>query len=299
MKGKARFLRDTFDRREAAVKWGWLEMDWIKRMGCLYSLDEMIQAIWEKLRALGELENTVFVFTSDNGYNLGAHGLIHKMAPYDESIRVPLYISGPGFGKGKVIDKTVQLLDLASTFLDIAGLQIPEYMDGISILPETKQRADFKRDALLLQYKLPRFHESYNRDGVNELPQWVWDMYAKYQGFGEDIMPFRAIRTDNHLYVEYTEMASATSWQEVEQQESDNKAAAPGADKAASNQTVEYLDQIELYDIKQDPYEMNNLVASGQEWKPEHQELMKKLKSKLDVLSHCRGKECYNVMHDS
>ena len=71
-----------------------------KMMGSLYAVDDLVDGMLSTLDQNGELDNTVVVFTSDNGYNFGAHRLPHKMAPYEESIRVPLVIAGPGIRHG-------------------------------------------------------------------------------------------------------------------------------------------------------------------------------------------------------
>jgi len=105
-----------------------------KRMGSLLAVDEMMGRIRSVLVSQGRWDKTIVVVTSDNGYNLGAHRLIHKMAPYEESIRIPLYIAGPGISGGEV-GKIVGLHDLAPTFLQLAGGQVPSYIDGKSLLP--------------------------------------------------------------------------------------------------------------------------------------------------------------------
>lgn len=83
-KGKSSWLNESYQRRENMRSLGWNEMEFVKRMGSLYAVDEMIESVYRRIEALDELDNTFFILTSDNGYNLGAHGLIHKMAPYDE-----------------------------------------------------------------------------------------------------------------------------------------------------------------------------------------------------------------------
>ncbi len=62
----------------------------------MMAFNDMVDDVARALDRTGDLDNTIFVFTSDNGYNNGSHRLIHKMAPYEESLRVPLAIAGPG-----------------------------------------------------------------------------------------------------------------------------------------------------------------------------------------------------------
>ena len=109
-------------------------IDYRQRMGSLYAVDEMIASVVSALHETGELENTYIIFTSDNGYNNGSHRLIQKMAPYEESQRVPLVIAGPGI-KNNSIDDFALTIDLAPTILDLAGVEKPSDIDGMSLMP--------------------------------------------------------------------------------------------------------------------------------------------------------------------
>lgn len=68
------------------------------------------------------------------------------MAPYEESIRIPLAISGPGIKKGKVINDFVKLQDLAPTILEFAGIEIPEYMDGVSLKSSISESENHEKE---------------------------------------------------------------------------------------------------------------------------------------------------------
>ncbi len=96
-------------------------------------IDENVSRL---LRALDELklsDNTVFVYTSDNGYYLGEHNSGDKRSLYDESLRVPMLVRYPRlFKAGTTVDELVLNVDLAPTFLDLAGLKIPAEMQGKS-----------------------------------------------------------------------------------------------------------------------------------------------------------------------
>jgi arylsulfatase A-like enzyme len=95
--------------------------------------DENLGRLLDALDELGIADDTVVVYTSDNGYFLGEHGLGDKRALYEESLRIPMLIRYPKlFGKGKVIDEMVLNIDLAPTFLDLAGLTVPAEMQGAS-----------------------------------------------------------------------------------------------------------------------------------------------------------------------
>ena len=82
------------------------------------------------------LSNTYIVFTSDNGWHHGEHRIQPgKGRPYEESVRVPLVVRGPGVAAGSSTDKLVLNTDYFPTFMDLAGAQTPSYVDGRSLLP--------------------------------------------------------------------------------------------------------------------------------------------------------------------
>jgi len=96
--------------------------------------DENLGKLLDALDQLGIAEDTVVVYTSDNGYFLGEHGLGDKRALYEESLRVPMLVRYPKlFGKGQVIDDMVLNIDIAPTFLDLAGVSVPPDMQGASL----------------------------------------------------------------------------------------------------------------------------------------------------------------------
>lgn len=122
-----------------------------KMMGSLYAVDEMIDGLLTSLDDKGELDHTLIIFTSDNGYNFGAHRLPHKMAPYEESIRVPLVISGPGV-RAATEPRLVLNNDVAPTILDLAGLPFDD-LDGRSMVPLLRGEGVSWRDDFLIQYR--------------------------------------------------------------------------------------------------------------------------------------------------
>ncbi len=95
--------------------------------------DENLGRLLDTLDTLGLAEDTVVVYTSDNGYFLGEHHLGDKRALYEESLRIPMLVRYPKlFSKGKVIDDMVLNIDIAPTFLDLAGISLPPEMQGAS-----------------------------------------------------------------------------------------------------------------------------------------------------------------------
>lgn len=95
--------------------------------------DENLGRLLDSLDQLGLTEDTVVVYSSDNGYYLGEHCSGDKRSIYEESLRVPMLVRYPRlFGKGKVVDEMVLNIDLAPTFLDLAGVAAPSGMQGVS-----------------------------------------------------------------------------------------------------------------------------------------------------------------------
>ncbi len=103
--------------------------------GMISELDEYIGQVWDALEQTNQLENTIFVFTSDNGMSMGEHGLFFHNSLYEEAIHVPMLIAGPGIPSGLTIDTPVGHVDLISTLLDMADAKPESKLRGRSLLP--------------------------------------------------------------------------------------------------------------------------------------------------------------------
>lgn len=102
----------------------------------VYGADENLGRLLDSLDELGIAEDTVVVYTSDNGYYLGEHGLGDKRSLYEESLRIPMLVRYPRlFPAGKTIDDMVLNIDLAPSFLDLAGIPAQPGMQGLSWKP--------------------------------------------------------------------------------------------------------------------------------------------------------------------
>lgn len=106
-----------------------------QRIRALAALDEAVAGIVEELERTGELEDTVLMFTSDNGYLFGEHRLVGKNVPYEEAVHVPLAMRGPGIPAGQRRTQTVATIDLAPTIAALAGARPMRRTDGRSLLP--------------------------------------------------------------------------------------------------------------------------------------------------------------------
>lgn len=115
-------------------------------------LDDCLGTVLKVLEEKHELENTVIIFTGDNGLAVGQHGLMGKQNHYEHSIRVPLIVSGPGIQKNARNDALIYLLDIFPTLCDHLGLKTPASVEGQSFAPILKGQATQSRDQLFFAY---------------------------------------------------------------------------------------------------------------------------------------------------
>ena len=143
------------------------------------SIDRNVGRVLDYLEEEGLLKNTLVVYTSDQGFYMGEHGWFDKRWMYEESFRTPLLIRYPGGVKGE-INEMVQNIDYAPTFLEIAGVEIPDDIHGQSFLPLLKGEK----------------YES-NRDGI----------YYHYYEFPDEhhVKPHLGIRTETHKLIHFYE----------------------------------------------------------------------------------------------
>ena len=183
----------------------------------LQGVDQNLGRLLDTLDELGVADNTVVIFTSDNGYFFGEHGLADKRAAYEDSLRVPLLVRLPGVEGGETRDTMTLNIDLAPTVLELAGVAAPESFQGRSLRP-------------LLQGETPE----------------DWRRAFWYEYFEEP--PFEtptvfAARTEEAKLIRY-----------------------PG-----------HGDWTELYDLRADPHELNNLYGN-----PDHAELRQQMEAEFE-----------------
>jgi arylsulfatase A-like enzyme len=150
-----------------------------ERLQSLLAVDEMVENLVETLRETGQLDNTYILYTSDNGYHMGQHRLNpRKQTAYEEDIRVPMIVRGPGVPAGRIAHHLGLNSDLAPTFAELADAAIPDLVDGRSLVPLLHGGpgpSDWRR-AFLVEH-------------------WPAGSYRIHQ--------YEAVRTDEYKYVEY------------------------------------------------------------------------------------------------
>lgn len=129
-------------------------------LGCIASVDEGVGKVLDFLKENGLEENTIVIYTSDQGFYLGEHGWFDKRFIFDESFKTPLLIKWPGVIKaGSKNSQMVQNLDYAQTFLEAAGVKPPADMQGESLIPIFKgQGKNFRDAAYYHYYEYPGIH---------------------------------------------------------------------------------------------------------------------------------------------
>jgi len=120
--------------------------------GMISHLDDEIGRLIKVLDSVGELENTIVVFAGDNGLAVGQHGLMGKQNLYEHSVRVPLIFSGPGIPRGERRNSLAYLLDIFPTVCELSGIDIPESVEGKSLLQCIKDSDTQVRDYMYLAY---------------------------------------------------------------------------------------------------------------------------------------------------
>ena len=153
-------------------------------LACIAGVDENVGRILKHLKDKGLNKNTVVMYSSDQGFYLGEHGWFDKRFMYEESFRTPLLARWPGKIKpGSRNDDLVQNIDFAETFLEIAGVPIPEDMQGESLVPLMKGETpeDWRQSLYYHYYEYPAVHSVRRHEGV------ATKRYKLIRFYGEDV----------------------------------------------------------------------------------------------------------------
>ena len=142
-------------------------------------VDRSVGTILAELDRLGLRDNTILVYTGDNGFYLGEHGLAGKWFMHEESIRVPLIASGPGIAAGRSVDAMTLNVDLAPTLVDLAGASVPAAMQGTAL-------TSWLRGSTPARWRT----------------EWFFEHRVRANGW---IPPTEGIRTERWKYTQYPE----------------------------------------------------------------------------------------------
>ncbi|AWG22791.1 hypothetical protein FFWV33_15270 [Flavobacterium faecale] len=169
------FWRDSEESYQKAIS---------KYNQLIFEVDYTIGEIRKSLKQYGADENTIIIFTSDNGYSCGAHNLGGKELPYEEASKSPFIIYDPRAPKNEkgIKRETVTAnIDIAPTILSYAGLPIPKNMDGENLLPLIKNPAGIKREFITLT-------NMWGNDEIQEMSVVSKDWKYIYWQYGSEIM---------------------------------------------------------------------------------------------------------------
>ena len=163
---------DEFNKRDvdhtAMVRWRYNRYmhDYL---GCVKAVDEGVGKVLDYLDREGLAENTIVVYSSDQGFYLGEHGWFDKRWIFEESLRTPLLVRWPGVTKpGATNAELVSNLDFAPTFLEAAGVEVPKEVQGRSLVPVLKGQtpADWRKSFYYHYYEYPGPHSVRRHYGV-------------------------------------------------------------------------------------------------------------------------------------
>lgn len=248
-KPKAIRRRDPLDAADVAE----VSRDYRCGLAALRALDDSVGAILDRLRAIDQLDRTVVVYTTDQGVMGGEHRIARgKNKPYEEALRVPLMVRGPGIAAGQTVTDPVANADLAPTILSLAGATIPAELarpvDGVSLAPALTGAASAPQRAIPIE----------GRDNT-----------TRARG-GYKVRSYVGVQTRRYVYVEYRRASVAT------------RAAGIAAPIGAGRTT-----ERELYDLRRDPFQLSNRVRD-----PTFAATREALAGLTATLQACSGAEC-------
>lgn len=223
---------------------------------CIKSVDDSVGELLAYLEKEGLLDNTIIVYTSDQGFWMGEHGWFDKRFMYEESFRTPLLIRYPQAIKaGSRCSRLVQNLDFAPTLLDVAGVKVPEQMEGRSLVPlfgENRDTVEWRKSLYYHYYDYPTFHLVRRHDGVRTDRYKLIHFYGKGGAEGATPNMLKPGTRENRIF----NMLTKANY------------------FPASSEDINYN---ELYDLEKDPNELNNLYGQ-----PGYEEITKELQGLLD-----------------
>lgn len=184
------FMKESMNRDRWFWRWDTPEK-YRKNMRAYFRMisgvDHTVGRIRKALEARGLAENTVIIYTGDNGYYMGDRGFAGKWSHYEQSLRVPLIIYDPRLPRsrrGQVVDSMALNVDLPPTMLDVAGVEPPAHYQGRSLMP-------------LVKSETPR--------------PWRDDFFCEHLMDHRDIPKWEGVRAERYVYARYFESAAGGS----------------------------------------------------------------------------------------
>ena len=176
-----------------------------REFACNENIDIQIGRVLEKLKAMGELENTYIVYTADHGMAIGRHGLQGKQNLYEHTWRVPFIVKGPGIKPGTRVPGNIYLLDVLPTLCDLASVKIPETVEGTSFKPVLKGEKETVRDVLYGVYC------GGSKPGMRTVKKGDWKLiqYESSKAGVREIQLFNLADNPNELLSEHQESTVA------------------------------------------------------------------------------------------
>lgn len=188
---------------------------------CIWSVDESVGRILQSLKELGLDDNTIVMYSSDQGFYMGEHGWFDKRFMYEESFRTPLLARWPGKIKSGSINKDlVQNIDFAETFLDLARAPVPGDMQGRSIVPLLKGETpkDWRTSLYYHYYEYPGTHSVRRHEGAMNNRYKLIRFYGKDVPDGEEWEFYDLERDPSEMSNLYSNPEYAAKVQEMKQE---------------------------------------------------------------------------------
>jgi arylsulfatase A-like enzyme len=163
-------------------------------------VDEVVGELVAKLKQQGFADNTVILFSSDNGFLLGEHGLSEKWFMFEESIRVPMIVCDPRLPasrRGSKVEQMVLSVDVAPTIVELANVEVPKVMQGKSLVPllggrsPTDWRDDFFYEHRFVHPLIPK------TEGVRNA-RWKYTRYVSINPVYEQLFDLENDRHEEH-----------------------------------------------------------------------------------------------------
>ncbi|KAG2497998.1 hypothetical protein HYH03_004257 [Edaphochlamys debaryana] len=289
------------------------------RLLSVLSVDEMIQDLVNELYAQNMLDDTYIIYTSDNGYHIGNHAAGQgKVMPWEEDVRVPFFIRGPGIPRGVVSDYQTTMVDVPATIMQLAGAEVPGSWDGYPI-PFHRIMPDIytpRLSAAPYDFPVPGASAPYIRD-AQPIEMWIYKPGAVF-----NFVNYRSVR----VCTSYLAFGSPSDYRWAMARASNGSAQAgstiglgnllfSAASRREAGDTMGIdLDRLiddgndgwgqgttgtcykytswcwggkELYDLALDPAEIDSRIDD-----PRAARLVGRLDALMAVIGHCRGDRC-------